>query len=70
MRMAEFKRKLDYLEKELYEQKRITRRFLVFEKSMLKDENELMNQHKMIKSLRDKIENLEVFYILIIKKIN
>jgi len=70
MRMAEFKRKLDYLEKELYEQKRITRRFLVFEKSMLKDENELMNQHKMIKSLRDKIENLEVFYRLIIKKIN
>ncbi len=68
MRMAGFKRKLDYLEKELYEQKIITRRFLVFEKSMLKDENELMNQHKMINSLKDKIENLKVFYRLIIKK--
>jgi hypothetical protein len=67
MRMAEFKRKLDYLEKELFEQKKITRRFLVFEKSVLKDENGLMNQHKIIKTLKDKIDNLEVFYRLIIE---
>ena len=67
MRMAEFKRKLDYLEKELFEQKKITRRFLVFEKSVLKDENELMNQHKIIKTLKDKIDNLAVFFRLIIE---
>jgi hypothetical protein len=65
--MAKFKRKLDYLEIDLFEQKMIMRRFLVFEKSVLKDENELMNQHKMIKKLKEKINNLEVIFKIYIQ---